>query len=430
MASIAERDAALSRLGMVPNSALAEGSPFTDEESNIFERVKKEVGDDIVNSFSDAWQDRLIRGLWTHNKGTEEKRFEEAVEAFRTISEWRKKNEQLLQTELVGFNEVMQHIRMIAGGDDLYGHVVWVEQLDGVAELCSTSLTTEQIVSVRAQATEAMEALKVKLSQELGVTRYKQVYVLDLAPLALGPLISRSDVRHLTKDIMGLGSQYYPEGMWKIFIINAPFIFRTVYGMMSPFINPVTKEKIKIIGSKYLKEMEKNGIPIDSVPKIIGGRHPGTFMHTEILKRLNEVHAARGEPPIVDEVELPAEIVDNALSDDEQPGAAQTKKKKKRGVFSCCSSADAVHDPSGKTLSREPPRASSYSRSRSVHDDERESEEEEKVSLDSTNVEGDSTSAAESQAVVHSSFARRISQKAKLAIATSLAMFAAWFVYF
>ena len=30
-----------------------------------------------------------------------------------------------------------------------------------------------------------------------------------------------------------------------MFIINAPFVFRSAYSIASPFIHPVTKEKIK-----------------------------------------------------------------------------------------------------------------------------------------------------------------------------------------
>ena len=33
-----------------------------------------------------------------------------------------------------------------------------------------------------------------------------------------------------------------------MFIINAPFVFRSAYSIASPFIHPVTKEKIKARG--------------------------------------------------------------------------------------------------------------------------------------------------------------------------------------
>lgn len=243
----AARDAKLKALGLVLNSELDEGSPFTDEEADIFERVKQEADIADIDAFDSTWHDRLIRGLWSHNKGNAKLRFEQTKEAFRKISAWRRENkiDTILTRKLKGFELVMKHIRTTVGGDDLYGHIIWVEQLVEVAALCSSDLTSEEIVMVRAQTTEAMEKIKVNLSSKLGLTRYKQVYVLDLARLALGPLFQRSEVRKLATELMALGTQYYPEGMWKIFIINAPLIFRTVYAMLSPLINPVTKVRLQ-----------------------------------------------------------------------------------------------------------------------------------------------------------------------------------------
>lgn len=242
----AARDAKLKKLGLAPNSDLEEGSPFSEEEADVFERIKREADIADIEAFDSTWHDRIIRGLWSHNKGSAKLRFEQTKEAFRKISTWRRENniDTILTRKLKGSELVMKHIRTTVGGDDLYGHIVWVEQLVEVAALCSCDLTSKEIVMVRAQTTEAMENIKMSLSSKLGLIRYKQVYVLDLAPLALVPLFQRSEVRKLTTEIMALGTQYYPEGMWKVFIINAPLIFRTVYAMLSPMINPVTKVRM------------------------------------------------------------------------------------------------------------------------------------------------------------------------------------------
>lgn len=58
-----------------------------------------------------------------------------------------------------------------------------------------------------------------------------------------------------------------------MFVVNAPFVFRSVYSIISPFIHPVTKQKIKILGgpAKYLEEMRRDGIPPEAVPESLGG---------------------------------------------------------------------------------------------------------------------------------------------------------------
>lgn len=58
--------------------------------------------------------------------------------------------------------------------------------------------------------------------------------------------------------------------------VNAPFIFRSVYSMVSPFIHPVTKEKIRILGSSryYLPELAAVGVTPNQIPKSLGGTLP------------------------------------------------------------------------------------------------------------------------------------------------------------
>lgn len=441
--SIEARDARLKTLGLKPNSALAEGSAFTEEEEEIFERVRAKVPAADVEAFDATWQDRLIRGLWTHNKGTADERFAETTEAFEKIARWRREKgiDDILTRRLKGLDVVMKHIQMTAGGDDLYGHVVWVEQLVDVAKLCSCELTTEEIVLVRAQATEAMESLKVQRSTQLGLTRYKQVYVLDVAPLAFGPLIRRGDVRKLTGEIMGLGSAYYPEGMWKIFIINTPLIFRTVYAIVSPMINAVTREKIKILGppSKYLKEMEKNGIPLNSVPKIVGGNHPGRSMLQEISDQLSgvapddddddeEEARARDEPePVARPPPAPTS---------HQPRAAP----KSRHGFLCCAAKAADVEPQDR------PAASAGSRTPAVAQlagpaqprappaDEVNNTAEESEVPSNPNLPAlvvDRRLAVERQRdVVRAGRLPPIEKAGKVVVVTSFVLFVFWFVYF
>jgi len=321
-ATVARLDASLRKLHLPANADLAEGSAFTAEERDVYARVAKKVPQATLDSFDKAWTDRLVRGLWTHNKGTPDERFAETVDAFERISAWRRDEavDTILERRLKGAETVMDHIRVTAGGSDLYGHVVWVEQLVDVAKLCHCGLETEEILAVRAQATEAMESLKVRIAQELGLTRYKQVYVLDLSVLALGPLIRRGDVRKLTGEIMGLGSKYYPEGMWRIYIINAPLIFRTVYSIISPMINPVTRDKINILGGPkaFLERMAKHGVPQNAVPKLVGGTHPGLEMKAVIEERLRTVaaasKAAATPPPTAEATTEPAPVAAAATS--------------------------------------------------------------------------------------------------------------------
>jgi len=219
-----------------------------------------------------------------------------------------------------------------------------------VGALVDGDLTTAEILAVRAQATEAMERLKSD-------DRYKAVYVLDLSVLALMPLLRRADVRKLTLEIMGLGTFYYPEGIWKLYVVNAPLVFRSVYAVVAPFIHPVTKNKIKILGGPkaYLAEMARAGLPATSVPALLGGQHPGLPIRDVVLRQLASVEpspasesqqAPEQQAPPPSHEETPASEEDApqrqaaATSSAPQP----KKKKKKGGFFSCCAAGDDVDE--------------------------------------------------------------------------------------
>ncbi len=96
--------------------------------------------------------------------------------------------------------------------------------------------------------------------------------VMDLSKLSTTSL-SSSKVRDMAKAIVTGAGSFFPETAWKLFIVNAPFIFRSAYAVIKPLIHPVTRDKIKILGGKsaYLPEMKKAGIPLSAIPVSMGG---------------------------------------------------------------------------------------------------------------------------------------------------------------
>ena len=77
--------------------------------------------------------------------------------------------------------------------------------------------------------------------------------------------------------IIDVGTNYYPESLWKMFLINAPAIFRGIWKIVSPWIDPITRKKIFILGGEkdYMPAFQKANIPITSIPTYLGGQHPG-----------------------------------------------------------------------------------------------------------------------------------------------------------
>lgn len=68
-----------------------------------------------------------------------------------------------------------------------------------------------------------------------------------------------------------IGQYYYPETMGKFYIINAPYIFTTVWSVVKGWLDPVTVEKIKILGNGYEHELAQQ-IPMENLPAYLGGK--------------------------------------------------------------------------------------------------------------------------------------------------------------
>lgn len=58
--------------------------------------------------------------------------------------------------------------------------------------------------------------------------------------------------------------------MGKFYIINAPYLFSTVWTLVKPWLDEVTVKKISILDSSYPKTLMEQ-IPADSLPKTLKG---------------------------------------------------------------------------------------------------------------------------------------------------------------
>lgn len=67
-----------------------------------------------------------------------------------------------------------------------------------------------------------------------------------------------------------ISQNYYPERMGKLYIINAPWGFSGIFSVIKRFLDPVTVNKIHVLGSGYEKELLAQ-VPKENLPKQFGG---------------------------------------------------------------------------------------------------------------------------------------------------------------
>lgn len=79
-----------------------------------------------------------------------------------------------------------------------------------------------------------------------------------------------SSVYSYVRQASAISQNYYPERLGKLYLINAPWGFSSVFGVIKGFLDPVTVQKIHVLGSGYEKEL-LGQVPAGNLPKMFGG---------------------------------------------------------------------------------------------------------------------------------------------------------------
>uniref|UniRef100_A0A6B2L6M4 CRAL-TRIO domain-containing protein n=1 Tax=Arcella intermedia TaxID=1963864 RepID=A0A6B2L6M4_9EUKA len=118
------------------------------------------------------------------------------------------------------------------------------------------------------QELTAKERKKVLFEEKDGSTYCGAVFIQDLHGLSMGHLSSQ--IYHLLSLHSSYDSNNYPETIRRVYFINTPSVFSYAWKMAKKLIDPVTLERVVILGSNYQEELKKV-IPPDSLPKEYGG---------------------------------------------------------------------------------------------------------------------------------------------------------------
>jgi hypothetical protein len=72
------------------------------------------------------------------------------------------------------------------------------------------------------------------------------------------------------KQVSALSQNYYPERLGRLYLINAPWGFSSVFSVVKSFLDPVTVQKIHVLGSGYQQEL-LGQVPAENLPTMFGG---------------------------------------------------------------------------------------------------------------------------------------------------------------
>ncbi len=91
--------------------------------------------------------------------------------------------------------------------------------------------------------------------------------IMDMKGVGVGRIPS---VYGYLKSVTAVSQDYYPERLGKLYIINAPWGFSSVFSFVKSFLDPITVAKIHVLGSGYQKELLAQ-VSAENLPKDFGG---------------------------------------------------------------------------------------------------------------------------------------------------------------
>ena len=92
--------------------------------------------------------------------------------------------------------------------------------------------------------------------------------IMDLKGVGISKIPS---VYSYVKSASTISQNYYPERLGKLYLINAPWGFSSAFGFVKGFLDPVTVQKIHILGAGYHAELSKQ-VSDENLPKMFGGK--------------------------------------------------------------------------------------------------------------------------------------------------------------
>ena len=111
--------------------------------------------------------------------------------------------------------------------------------------------------------------IEFPLASALAGKRVEQSFlVIDLKNVNIGRLFD-SKFKNFLKFIAVMSQDYYPEALGKMFIVNAPFLFKGVWAFVKIWLDKKTKNKIEMHGD----------VPIKRIQEFIGLANLPIFLH-------------------------------------------------------------------------------------------------------------------------------------------------------
>ncbi|OAA54234.1 Sec14 cytosolic factor [Cordyceps fumosorosea ARSEF 2679] len=165
--------------------------------------------------------------------------------------------------------DIQQYYQQFYHKTDNDGRPIYIETLGGIDLTAMYKITTgERMLHNLAVEYERLADPRLPAcSRKVNNLTETCCTIMDLKGVTLTKVPS---VYSYVKQASVISQNYYPERLGKLFLINAPWGFSTVWSVVKGWLDPVTVKKIHILGGGYKSELLKH-VPAESLPKEFGG---------------------------------------------------------------------------------------------------------------------------------------------------------------
>jgi hypothetical protein len=225
------------------------------------------------------------------------------------IVDWRQKvhADQMLNVLDTSVEQFFHSWCSRTAGEDQYGHVIVYDRVQDFQLEYLYGLDDELILKYHTTQMEILRRIKLETSQRRGHRVCKHIYMLDLKGLSLSKHFT-SKLKNLLQHIFKLEGTAYPDSLWSLWLLNVPAVFRVIWAVISPTIDPSSKAKIRMFGnfSEAHDAMKKCGIPLSSVPRDLGGEYDGINYYESYKRIVNEYQKGLTTSPITTTTTTPS----------------------------------------------------------------------------------------------------------------------------
>jgi len=240
---------------------------LTPEQEHILDAFKNELQGGELSSPEQHDDPTLLRFLRA-------RKFDpvKAKEMFANCEEWRKEfrvDEIVKSFDFKEKAEVDKYYPQYYHKMDKDGRPIYIESLGKLDIKALYAVTTQERLLQRL-VWEYEKFLNERLpacSRAVGRPVETSCTILDLQGVGLSNFYK---VKDYVMQASRIGQDRYPECMGKFYIINAPYLFSTIWTFIKPWLDEVTVAKIAILGSSYKASLLEQINP-ENLPAGLGG---------------------------------------------------------------------------------------------------------------------------------------------------------------